>query len=235
MVESISSSPFQFQPTHIDVSTVYSHLPTVFDGLSFYFSCSAITSKNIKFETKSGDYWFQVWSPNAKTMDFYPGYTKHLPSAFEIKEPSFPDGRLGPHDWSLHPQHYNNERPWIHFCRRTPLGVKDWRSHDAELVPLTQIWIASRSRPGLGILHPDYLLALRRRALSLLESVTDYTCPVSPQDKALRRVLKCRPSFPSRDVIAALDADDPYLYWHECVNGYTAIQRGYARWKHGFV
>ncbi|KAF8984033.1 hypothetical protein BDQ17DRAFT_1437171 [Cyathus striatus] len=221
---SSTNKAYQFPPSYLDVSAVYPHPPTAFDGLNFLIPYPAVSSREIVIRVNGNLLRFEAWSPNASYTDFYPGTAKHLPRASEIMQPSFPDGRLGPYDWSLHPQHYCDERPWIHFCRR---GLPP-RDHicleDAELVPLPGQWLGSRSHPGLGQICPDFRRILKQRALHLIEDVNKYSC-IGP-DTMLRRMLNSRPSFPSSDDIESFLDGEPYMAWNYAVQRFTSIQRG---------
>lgn len=84
------------------------------------------------------DRFYELWSPNANYHEFYPGSpldNDHIIAASHQSDFAFPDGRLGPYDWSLHPQHFSLSAPWLGFCRRPPTGVSHWKDVLPELVP----------------------------------------------------------------------------------------------------
>lgn len=117
----------------LDIKHVYNEVPEVYDELSFYVPCEKVLHVR---GAQIGDKTYKLWSPNSESIDYYPGAPlKGLLVSYDTTS-CYPDGKLGPHDWSLHPQHFYDRRPWLPFCQAPPTHVLDWCLVSPELIPL---------------------------------------------------------------------------------------------------
>ena len=216
---------FQFSKPCIDITRVYQEPPPeVYDGLSFYIPCEKpLCCRAIEI----GGNIYEVWSPNCTTLDFYPGTPlKESESlTWNILSPGYPDGRLGPKDWTIHPQHFSEKHPWWGFCQCPPEDLRDWRSIDAELVPLPLVWFSSPTKPGKGFIDADYLSALVTRASILHKAVRRFNKGYVVQDDRLQFLLDHRPYHPDDDDMQEFVRNSPRS-WEELVIDFTCIQRG---------
>lgn len=168
----------------------------------------------------ASDNWYELWSPNSDRVDFYPGTSPEDEVLPAWSQDSFADGRIGPHDWSLHPQHFTVVAPWLGFCRRPRGYLRSWRDVDPELVPLPLIWLSSLTHPGYGKLYHKYSELLQTRAEFLGRSVAQfrYVGKVGDQDdERLDRVLRHRPDYPSPNDVSTI-VQDRYWKWEELVD-----------------
>jgi hypothetical protein len=87
---------------YLDFNKIYSAIPPVNDELSFYLPCKkALYARAVEIDGSI----YELWSPNSNTIEYYPGSPLKEPLTSYDASYIFHDGRLGPHDWSLHPQH----------------------------------------------------------------------------------------------------------------------------------
>ena len=160
---------FHFSHPCLDIKHFYHQPVEVDDDIAFYIPSSyPAISRTIQL---NNNVFYEVWSPNSSVMDLYPGKPserKDLPYAFA-------DGRMGPNDWSIHPQPFSSATPWWGFCRAAPLISSNWFDVDPELVPLPVVWQHSCSRPGFGRIDDSYLRSLNARAAYLGGSVADFS------------------------------------------------------------
>jgi hypothetical protein len=208
---------FRFSKPCSDLKHVYSQPPEVDDEITFYIpSSQPAISRTIQLNNA----FYEVWSPNSSNMDFYPG------KPVERKDLSynFADGRIGPNDWSIHPQPFSSATPWWGFCRIAPLTASDWLAVDPELVPLPIIWQHSCSRPGFGCIDDRYLRSLNARASFLGTSVANYSYR-GDRDDQVEQVLRDRPTYPSPDVMKRFSFGG-YWVWQDAVILLAQIQRG---------
>ena len=215
---------FQFTQPCLDIERIYAEPRGVNDELSFYIPSDHPQSSRA---VKGGDSLYELWSPNCSTTDYYSGAPGQLALASDTVPLPFADGRLGPQDWSLHPQHFSSQAPWIGFCRVAPLAADNWSTIEAELMPLAVVWQHSYSRPGYGRLDDSYASLLGARARHLGTTVTKYECPwgLSLRDDQLQHVLRNRPIYPSPELINYL-CSGKYWVWQELVDLLTTVQRG---------
>ncbi|KIK04486.1 hypothetical protein K443DRAFT_417619 [Laccaria amethystina LaAM-08-1] len=115
---------------------------------------------------------------------------------------SFANGRIGPHDRGLHPQHFT-----VVASLSSPKGyLRSWRDVDPELVPLPLIWLSSLTYPAYRKLYHKYSQLLQTRAEFLGRSVAQfrYVGKVGNQDDGrLDRVLRHRPDYSFPDDVSA--------------------------------
>ena len=137
----------------------------------------------------------------------------------------FTNGWLGPQDWSLHPQHFSHQAPWLGFCCVMPLTAVNGPAIDAELVPLITVWQHSLSCPGYGQWDDSYASQLSTRAHHLWSAVTKYTFLWCLQDNQLHHVLSNHPIYSPPDLIKFLCSGN-YWVWQDLVNLLTAAQQG---------
>jgi hypothetical protein len=102
---------------------VSTEVPDVYDDLSFYVPCEHPTRYR-GVEIRGATY--ELWSPNSDGIDYYPGAPLKEPVDSFDATSRYHDGRLGLHDWTLHPQHFYAKHPWLGFCLCPPVGVRDW-------------------------------------------------------------------------------------------------------------
>jgi len=119
-------------------------------------------------------------SPNSDNIDYYPGTPLKEPVVLYGATSRYHDGRLGPHDWTLHPQHFYAKRAWLGFCLCPPVGVRDWHSALSELVPLPLVWVPSASTPGDGSLNPEFLSVFSKQAALLYAGMCTFRTPDPP-------------------------------------------------------
>lgn len=213
---------FRFTQPCLDIEQIYHQPRGVNDELSFFIpSDHPRSSRTVKVQ----DSLYELWSPNCSTTDYYSGAPGQLALASETIPLPFADGRLGPQDWSLHPQHFSRQAPWLGFCRVAPFAAVDWSAVDAELVPLAAVWQHSLSRPGYGRLDDSYANRLGTRAHCLGSAVAKYTFPWGLRDNQLQHVLRDRPIYPPPDLMKFL-CSGIYWVWQDLVNLLTAAQRG---------
>lgn len=180
------------------------------------------------------DRFYELWSPNANYHEFYPGSpldNDHIIAASHQSDFAFPDGRLGPYDWSLHPQHFSLSAPWLGFCRRPPTGVSHWKDVLPELVPLPLVFLHSNSYPGKGKLDSEFARRFFDRAQFLGTSVSQYNHIVRDSSQQgdevhLKHVLDSRPRYPSRANMETLANEDQYWTWEQLLVVFTSAQRG---------
>ena len=204
-----------------DITQVYQELPTVYDMLSFYVP---VTEPACRRTVKIADTFYEVWSPNCDKVDFYPGAPlTNVLSSWHSPPYRYIDGRLGPRDWSLHPQHFNPDAPWLGFCQSPPTAERHldtWRSTNPELVPLRAVWQPSKN----GHLDPEYLSLMRSRVDELWQKLRRYKCPYD-EDDMISRALQYAPVYPSPEDFEYFVAK-PYSDFQDMVDRFTAIQRG---------
>lgn len=218
----IMQNHHQASGTLLNIQEIYEELRPVYDGLSFFIPGPSRRSRTVRL----GDVWFELWSPNTSKMEFYPGWgtEESAYSASHLTNPTFPDGRIGPYDWTLHPQHFCTRAPWLGFVRCPPTNVGDWRTISAELVPLVLVWLSSKAPRRTGTIDSNYARCLSARANQLSYRVMSYG-QSEATDQDLRRVLDSRPTYPSpSDTNRLLERRE--WRWEELVPLFTAIQRG---------
>ena len=205
----------------LDITCVYREVPDVYDDLSFYVPCqSPIHIRGVEIRGTT----YELWSPNSDRIDYYPGAPLKEPVDSFDATSRYHDGRLGPHDWSLHPQHFYAKRPWLGFCLRPPVDVRDWRSVLPELVPLPLVWVPSASTPGEGSLNPEFLSSFSDRAALLYAGTRDFRTS-DPPTPSLQHVLDCRPFYPATNEFAVLTECSVWT-WENLVPCFVGIQRG---------
>jgi hypothetical protein len=116
-------------------------------------------------DVKMRDKTWELWSPNSERVAFYPG----------IMDPQFPkrvvedrsyhrfDGSLGRFDFTVVPQHFLSNRPWLPFVHRTPMGSGD----EIDFESVFDNWEPKRLFRGLGFVKEDYMTRLRQRCTEL--------------------------------------------------------------------
>jgi hypothetical protein len=205
----------------LDITRVYKEVPDVYDDLSFYVPCQ--TPIHIRC-VEIRDTTYELWSPNSDRIDYYPGAPLKEPVDSFDATSCYHDGRLGPHDWTLHPQHFYAKRPWLGFCSCPPVDVRDWRSVLPELVPLSLVWVPSTSTRGKGSLNPEFLSSFSERAASLYARTLDFRTSDFPTP-SLEHVLSHRPLYPATCDFALL-TESPVWTWEVLVPRFVGIQRG---------
>jgi hypothetical protein len=210
--------------THLmDITRVYQEPPVVYDQLAFYVPTTEPTcSRTVQIE----DTFYEVWSPNCDKVDFYPGAPLNtvLPS-YHTPPFHYIDGRLGPRDWTLHPQHFNPKAPWLGFSQRPPTATSQpWRSMNPELVPLRAVWQSPSIRPENGCLDPEYRSILKSRANDLRKKVRAYRYPYDEDAESLH-VQNYRPFYPTEEDVEIVVSQSSCNF-HDMVDPFTAIQRG---------
>ena len=208
---------FHFSNPCLDLKYFYCQPAEVDDDIAFYIPSS---HPGISRTIRLNNDFYEVWSPNSNAMDFYPGkplVRKDLPYAFA-------DGRMGPNDWTIHPQPFSSATPWWGFCRVAPLISDNWFNVDAELVPLPIVWQHSCSHPGFGRIEDSYLRGLNARAAYLGNSTADYSY-WGTRDDQVEHVLRHRPTFPSPNDMQRISSGG-YWMWQDLVIVFTKIQRG---------
>jgi hypothetical protein len=215
--------PWKHSTPRNDITQVYQEHPVVYDGLSFYVPATEPVYRRM---VKIKDTFYELWSPNCDKVDFYPGapLSEVIPS-YHYPPDHYIDGRLGPRDWSLHPQHFNPDAPWLGFCQSPPITKNPpvaWQSMAPELVPLPTVWQSLTNG-----LDPDYLSILRDRANHLRNKVSTYRHPAysEPETDACLRVLNKRPFYPSESEFQCF-VDQSYCDFQDVVGPFTTIQRG---------
>jgi hypothetical protein len=164
--------------------------------------------------------WYQIWSPNATVHDIYPGtLIEPIPTRTQS---SFVDSRLGPSDWSLHPQHFSPHRPWLPFCVRPPSRLEEWRGTDPELVPLPLIASVER---GVVTLRQDYADALQARGKFLLQRVAYLRQQLITTKDPLASLLEDELAFPREDHLCRLCSSKGFSL-SKAVCMFVTIQRG---------
>lgn len=205
----------------LDIARTYSEPPEVYDGLSFYVpQIKPLYQGSVQI----ADAIYEVWSPNSTTIDYYPGAPLAGPLHAQLRKPCYHDGRLGPHDWTLHPQHYYEKYPWFGFCRNPQNDILEWTSVSPELVPLPVVWVHSMTARGKGFINPHYLSAFKSRAHELRSMVESWKFPVFMTDR-LHQLRQDRPRYPNGRDIGVLLRDSLWE-WEELVIVFTSIQRG---------
>jgi hypothetical protein len=137
---------------YLEFNKIYNTIPPVNDHLSFYLPCKkALYACAVEIH---GDI-YELWSPNANVTEYYPGSPLKEPLASYDASYHYHDGRLGPHHWSLHPQHFYPTHLWLGFCLSPCLDIHDWRSMPLEVVPLPTVWIPSECTAGQCTLNPE--------------------------------------------------------------------------------
>lgn len=214
-------NPFSFRNPRLDFHQVYAAPPVVFDTLGS-LPFPPVKSRVVRIDND----FFELWSPNTTQKQYYPGRGE-IPSARQRLNPGYPDGRLGPRDWTLHPQHFSRDYPWLGFCRSPLVGVdpQQWRYLPAELVPLTHVWIFN-GRSGMGQIHATYGSRLRERTRELWSAVDQYSPPADLQrDPEFQLAFQRRPRYPSLQDMFQLQAQT-FWHWEEFMDVVTAVQRG---------
>jgi hypothetical protein len=174
-------------------SRLYRDLPEIYDGLSFIIPCTKpLKQRMIEME----GVLYEVWSPNSTTSDFYPGALREdePPEAHKILD-YYPDGRHGPKDFSFHPQHFRQEKPWLGFCRYGVLDDCDWHTVSPEVVPLPLVWISSPHDPHMGRIHEEYRAALVQRDKYLEQAIAKVRQAVH-SSPWVNELLQNAPSYP---------------------------------------
>ena len=149
---------FLFLKPHLDAARVYEEPSEVYSELSFHVPCNQpIYSRGVQLE----DGFFMLWSPNFNGINFYAGLPVAQDPLPAYNQPqTYYDGCLGPWDWSLHPQHFSSNSPWLGFCWCPQYNLTDWQSANPELVPLMLVWVPHSLDPCQGTLHARYLVRL---------------------------------------------------------------------------
>jgi len=205
----------------LDITRVYREVPGVYDGLSLYVPCeNPIRVRGVEIRGTT----YEVWSPNSDSIGYYPGAPLKEPVVSYGATSRYHDGRLGPHDRALHPQHFYSKRPWLGFCLCPPVGVRDWHSVLPELVPLSLVWVPSASAPGEGSLNPEFLSVFSEWAALLYVGTRNFK-KSDPHTPSLGHVLNHRPFYPPTDEFAHLIKRSIWT-WEGLVPYFVGIQRG---------
>ena len=215
---------FLFLKPCLDAARVYEEPSEVYSELSFRVPCDQpIYSRGVRLE----DAFFELWSPNFNGINFYAGPPVAQDPLPAYNQPhTYYDGRLRPQDWSLHPQHFSSNSPWLGFCRHPQYKLTDWQSVDPKLVPLTLVWVPHSSDLRQGTLHAGYLVKLASRTRELLRKM-DRTYVIDAMDKPSKCVLDHRPCFPNEQTLDDIAYRNTSLWnWEDLVDSLTAVQRG---------
>jgi len=205
----------------LDITRVYREVPDVYDDLSFYVPCEQpLRVRGVEIRGTT----YELWSPNSDAIDYYPGAPLKEPVDSFDATSRYQDGRLGPHDWTLHPQHFYAKRPWLGFCLCPPVDVRDWHSVLPELVPLPLVWAPSASTPGKGSLNPEFLSSFSDRAALLYDRTRKFRTS-DPPSRSRQLVLDHRPFYPGPDDFAVLTERSVWT-WEVLVPWFVGIQRG---------
>ncbi|KAG2014976.1 hypothetical protein CC2G_008291 [Coprinopsis cinerea AmutBmut pab1-1] len=140
------------------------------------------------------DTFYLLWSPNSPSHEFYPGYIRVLPSPYDGRESRYIDGRTGPDDWSLHPQHFSAERPWLPFCQAPTLVTDRVDELSPERVPLPAVWVPSGN--GLGTFDKGFVDRLRARIGRLREEIDAWRSKLEKDDPHLHGLIKNHFRYP---------------------------------------
>ncbi|KAH6866186.1 hypothetical protein BKA70DRAFT_1243973 [Coprinopsis sp. MPI-PUGE-AT-0042] len=197
---------------------VYRAPPHAYTGLAFTIMGGEVkVTRTVRVERNGEVEYYELWSPNATTHQYYPGVMLGPISARDRF--SFVDGRSGPSDWSLHPQHFDPKRPWLPFCPRLPSTIPHWRGVDPEMVPLPMVATITQS---LVTFHAEYREALQEREKYLRLRVQELRARVVLHDP-LAPLLRDQLAYPRQHHIAQL-FDKPLAV--DAVYYFSSIQRG---------
>ncbi|KAF8643267.1 hypothetical protein AX16_009151 [Volvariella volvacea WC 439] len=238
----MSANPHSFpKPRLTFTGGSYSYHPHIYDELAFRIPFAALSSRFVKIApppdggeshasgNRTGIY--ELWSPNCTTHQFYPGYApRPLPANHRDDVVSFYDGHMGPGDWTLYPQHYYEEKPWLGFVRLPPAADMEpyryrWRTLDAEFVPADFVWTPiPGERTGAGRLNQQFVEAMRARVEVLQATMKErsppmFTCTMDYD------IWRNRPTYPSSSDISVLESREDWL-WADLVDTLTPLQRG---------
>lgn len=97
--------------------TGYHCVPTTHDGMDFYLPEFNLAARRV---VRIKDRMWEIWSPNSTTHAYYPGTRDDsvLLGAGLPKNLRRGDGHMGRFDYTVVPQHFDVERPWLGFIKK---------------------------------------------------------------------------------------------------------------------
>lgn len=157
----------QFLPNRLHALTGYLTTPSTFDAMVFYLPKFSVTAHRF---VQIRDRLWELWSPNSREHAYYPGIrndTLSLGSDLPM-ELRRSDGHLGRFDYTVSPQHFDDQKPWLGFIRK---WSSDTRAENAQFF---NVWVPSSSMPLYGHFKTSYVNALIQRIRKLLRASFEY-------------------------------------------------------------
>lgn len=192
--------------------------PCVDDTLKFVLPpCPRIQRRDV---LSSNGQRFELWSPNSTQNPYYPGLEgRPVREHAENEEHRRFDGSLGRFDPTYAPLHFDKDRPWLGFVRRSfTLGRKDNLEKQPEHMVVSMVWesAAAPSKFG-GRLQQHFIQNIRRRQAFLQESI-DRLSSIETSNP-----WSDRPTYPSAKDLEGLNHIRMY---GDAVDFVTSVQRG---------
>lgn len=179
------------------------------------------------------DLSYDVWTPLGDGNCVLGCNTDHIPPIIPINEPALPriDGTWGPHDYTIMPQRFDPEAPYLAWCPRRPHPAQPFKDNPIMAFRLArEDYVQHHQQPRLGGLRKSILATFQQEVLRLTEMYVNaaqiaatHWPSVIPPSMALERM---------RQSLIYLNLPD--IYFRDCQEAVETLRRN-TREVQGFV